>query len=47
VKRYLTSLGVEDNRLRTVGYGEERPLVDESNESAWEQNRRAEFNVTR
>jgi peptidoglycan-associated lipoprotein len=47
VKRYLSSLGVEDNRLRTVGYGEERPLVDESNESAWEQNRRAEFNVTR
>lgn len=46
VKKYLTDLGLEGNRLNTVSYGEERPLDHGSNESAWTVNRRAEFNVS-
>jgi peptidoglycan-associated lipoprotein len=41
--RYLVSLGLDADRFRTVSYGEERPLVNMSNESAWAQNRRDEF----
>jgi len=44
-KQYLTSLGVQASRLRTISYGEERPAVRGSNESAWSKNRRAEFRV--
>ncbi len=40
-KNYLVSLGVAENRLRTVSYGEERPAATGSNESAWARNRRA------
>ena len=42
-KSYLTSMGVEGSRLRTVSYGEERPLENCHNESCWWKNRRAEF----
>lgn len=42
-KRFLASLGIEEDRIRTVSYGEERPLVRESNERAWAMNRRGEF----
>lgn len=40
-KNYLVSLGVAESRLRTVSYGEERPAMTGSNESAWARNRRA------
>jgi peptidoglycan-associated lipoprotein len=40
-KNYLVSLGVAENRLSTVSYGEERPVATGSNESAWARNRRA------
>ena len=40
-KNYLVSLGVADDRLRTVSYGEERPVAMGANESAWARNRRA------
>ncbi len=42
-KSYLVSLGVSAKRLSVISYGEEKPLVDASNEEAWAQNRRAEF----
>jgi len=42
---FLVLLGVSSDRLQIISYGEENPLVDESNESAWAQNRRAEFKV--
>lgn len=42
-KNYMTKLGIPDNRLSTISYGEERPLCKEHNESCWWQNRRAEF----
>ncbi len=45
VRDYLTSLGVSASRLRIKSYGEERPAVEGSNESAWAKNRRAEFKV--
>ncbi|MGB3795613.1 MAG: peptidoglycan-associated lipoprotein Pal [Alteraurantiacibacter sp.] len=40
-KNYLVSLGVPESRLRTLSYGEERPLATGSNDSAWARNRRA------
>ena len=47
VKRYLVTLGVPADRLRTVSYGELQPGVVGHDESAWKQNRRAEFQVSR
>jgi len=47
VKRYLKTLGVDPGRLRTVSYGELQPAVEGHDESAWKQNRRAEFKVSR
>ena len=40
-KNYLVSLGVPESRLRTVSYGEERPVATASTEAAWARNRRA------
>jgi peptidoglycan-associated lipoprotein len=45
-KDYLASLGVADSRLRTLSYGEERPICTDSDESCWAQNRRAHMVVT-
>jgi peptidoglycan-associated lipoprotein len=42
-KNYLVGLGIAAARLTSISYGEERPAVTGSNESAWSQNRRAEF----
>ena len=41
--QYLVSLGVSRNRVEIISYGEEQPAVSGSNESAWQQNRRAAF----
>jgi outer membrane protein OmpA-like peptidoglycan-associated protein len=43
VSRYLMDLGVPDDRLEIRTYGEARPVVQGSTESAWEKNRRAEM----
>jgi peptidoglycan-associated lipoprotein len=40
---YLVNLGIDPARIRTVSYGEERPLFIEQNEFAWSQNRRVDF----
>ena len=45
-KDYIVSLGVEDARLRTISYGEERPFCTESDEACWQSNRRAHFVAT-
>lgn len=42
-KKYLVELGIEDFRVRTVSYGEERPLFPEQDEFSWSQNRRDDF----
>jgi peptidoglycan-associated lipoprotein len=45
VRDYLVALGINPARLSTVSYGEERPAVLGSSESAWAQNRRGVFVV--
>jgi peptidoglycan-associated lipoprotein len=42
-KKYLMELGIEDFRIRTVSYGEERPLFQGSDEDSMSQNRRDDF----
>lgn len=42
-KKYLINLGVDGARMKTISYGEERPLDSRSNEDAWAKNRRAHF----
>jgi peptidoglycan-associated lipoprotein len=44
-KDFLVQLGVPGDRLKTVSYGKERPQCTESNESCWQQNRRAHFSA--
>jgi peptidoglycan-associated lipoprotein len=43
VKTFLVNMGIRTNRLRIVSYGEERPVVKGHDETAWAENRRAEF----
>ena len=45
-KQYLVSHGIDASRIETQSFGEEKPLVDGHDESAWSQNRRAEFEAT-
>jgi peptidoglycan-associated lipoprotein len=42
-RSYLVNLGLSNGMFRTVSYGEERPIAQGSNESAWAENRRDEF----
>jgi peptidoglycan-associated lipoprotein len=40
---YLVSLGVAENRLSTISYGEEIPVCREATESCWKENRHDRF----
>lgn len=42
-KAYLMQLGIEENRLRTKSFGEERPLFPTKGEASWAENRRDDF----
>ncbi len=42
-KKYIADLGIDENRLSIVSYGEDKPLDSASNEEAWSKNRRAQF----
>lgn len=42
-KTYFIELGIEEYRIRTVSYGEERPLFMDQDEFSWSQNRRDDF----
>ena len=42
-KQYLVRLGVDGGRMRTISYGEERPLFLGQDEDSYAQNRRADF----
>jgi peptidoglycan-associated lipoprotein len=46
-KQVLVQAGVNADRIRTISYGKEKPFCTESNESCWQQNRRAHFVLTR
>ena len=43
VKKMMTVLGVTDGRIETVSFGEEKPMAQGNDESAWSQNRRADI----
>ena len=43
VEEFLSASGVSSFNIEVVGYGEEKPVDNGSNESAWSQNRRAEL----
>ena len=43
VKRYMLELGVNSSQIRTISYGELRPVDPAENERAWAMNRRVSF----
>lgn len=43
---YLEGAGIASSRLTVISFGEEKPAVVGSYESAWSKNRRAEFVIT-
>ena len=45
-KRYLVQRGIDAGRIEVISLGEEQPATPGSDESAWSQNRRAEFEIT-
>ena len=44
-KKYLVNLGVNEEKLSTVSYGEEKLLLHGNDELSWAQDRRADFVV--
>lgn len=45
VRKYLYNLGVPMAQMSVISYGEARPAVSGTGETAWQLNRRAEFRV--
>lgn len=45
VRNLLISEGISPDRLFTISYGKERPVVLERHEEGWAKNRRAEFKI--
>lgn len=45
VKRVLVTLGVAENRLSIISYGEERPVCFEATEDCYAKNRRVQFTL--
>ena len=43
VKEMMTVLGASSSQIRTISYGEERPIDEGHDEAAWSQNRRVEL----
>jgi len=41
--KYLSDLGIEKERIKTISYGKEMPLDKGQDEAAWAKNRRAHF----
>ncbi len=44
-KKYLVALGLDEDRLFTISYGEEKPFCFESTKDCWQDNRRDHFMV--
>lgn len=45
VRDFMAGYGVDPGRIVTISFGEERPLAEGVDESAWARNRRAEFSI--
>jgi peptidoglycan-associated lipoprotein len=45
VKQFLSSHGIFVSRIRTLSYGEDRPVDPGHNEAAWQKNRRVDFKL--
>lgn len=45
VRDYLVTLGVPTGQISTISYGEELPTCRDANESCWQRNRRAHFQL--
>ena len=45
VKNLLISFGIDENRIKAVGYGEEFPIAKDDENGLSETNRRVEFNI--
>ena len=43
VKKVMTVLGVQDGRIETVSFGEEKPAAPGHDEASWAQNRRGDI----
>ena len=43
VKKVMTVLGVQDGRIETTSYGEEKPMAMGHDETSWSKNRRADI----
>ncbi|HIF37900.1 MAG TPA: hypothetical protein EYQ69_01355 [Gemmatimonadetes bacterium] len=46
VRDFLSGFGIAADRLMTTSFGEERPLVNSSDETSWAENRRVEFSIS-
>lgn len=46
VKHYLESKGISSSRIKTVSFGEQKPVAEGNNEEAWAKNRRADFKLS-
>ena len=46
-KNALVQAGVGADRVRVISYGKEKPFCTQSDESCWQQNRRAGFTMDR
>ncbi len=46
-KKFLMGLGISENRLATISYGEERPVDPGRNDEAWAKNRNDQFTLTK
>ena len=46
-KKYLSKLGVKEEQLATVSYGEEKPFDPGHNEEAWAKNRRDHYAIAK
>lgn len=45
VKNYLIAMGIDPNRVNTISYGKEQPLIVGADGTSWAQNRRARTRV--
>jgi peptidoglycan-associated lipoprotein len=45
-KQYIVGFGIDEGRIGTISYGEERPADPGHDEDAWAKNRRDDFEIT-